>query len=216
MAPGDFLRALFERGQVRVPPVGAATAAAADWATADAVLAEWERAGRLEFPGSPPDFDLAAARWAAEQFYRACQFVVYRDAPAAVLDAALNAPCPAAPGPSQHYSVDLVFRFLPDLLRHAAGAARQDPLCYQLRGWARQWPLSSVGIANVEVADIGAISAHAGLLRLYADRIVARSDTRRLADARARAAVRAALGDYADLAPALAAALAAEDPAAAE
>ena len=47
---------------------------------------------------------------------------------------------------SAHYAVDLVFRFLPDLLGFANSANREDPVCGAIRRWAIEWPLSSVGM----------------------------------------------------------------------
>jgi hypothetical protein len=209
MPIADFLRALVEHGRVRVARFVPGGGEDQDGAAVDAVLNEWDAANRLEFPGAAPTFDRSAARWAAEQLYRASQFAVFRDVDANTIQSKLGAACPSAsPAASVHYSVDLAFRFLPDLLRHAAGVSRADPLCDQLRAWGGQWPLSSVGMPDVQVASIDVICGHAGLLRLYIDRIVVRSDVSRLADPRVRAALQAALGHYPDLAPGLTAALA--------
>jgi hypothetical protein len=146
-------------------------------------------------------------------FYRACQFAVFRDVPAEAVAGALSVPCPGATAvtavaqsPAVHYSVDVVFRFLPDLARFARSAADNDPLLEPLQRWARQWPLSSVGMAGVDGADV-AFVAHPALLALYVDRVIATRDRSRLADERVRQAVRAALGLHPQLAPDLAAAL---------
>ncbi|HUY90017.1 MAG TPA: hypothetical protein VMV10_14875 [Pirellulales bacterium] len=202
----DFLQALFEHGRVRVAAPDHAVSTS-DWSHADAVLAERHAGDRAEFPGVIPPLDRAVAHWAAEQFYRACQFAVYRDAGADRIAATLNAPCPQAPAASRHVSVDLTFRFLPDLHRLASAASQDDPLCQRLRGWAADWPLSSVGMANVNPADIGDVLEHAGLRGLYVDRIIARRDRSRLSDPRLKEAVQAALGAFSELAADLADAL---------
>ena len=206
MGQVTFLRALLEHGRVRVdPPTEKLTAA--DDAELTVVLRDWEAANRAEFPGAPPAVSWAVVQWALAQFYRACQFAVYRDVPASTVTTTLSAACPAAPRPSQHYSVDLIFRFLPDLLRLAKSTSEGDPLCDCLRCWASEWPLSSVGMAGVNQADISPVYEDAGLLRLYVDRVIARRNASRLNDPRVRSAVRAALGHFDELAPPIAAAL---------
>lgn len=199
----EFLQALFERGRVRVAAPGDAVSND-DWTKVEAILAERHAADRAEFPGDMPPLESAAARWAAEQFYRACQFAVHRDAGADQLAAALALPCPAAPAPSRHVSVDLTFCFLPDLYRLARGASEGDPLCERLRAWAAEWPLSSVGMPNVNPIGVGEFCEHGGLLQWYVDRIIARGDRSRLADSRVRGAVQTAVGNYAQLAGKLA------------
>jgi hypothetical protein len=201
-----FLAALFEHGRLRVGRWGAEDEPAGP-APALAVLVEFDQAWRLEFPGDAPPLVAEAAHWAGRVFYRACQLAVYRDVDAATGLAALAIAGPDGANPAAHYAVDLVFRFLPDLARLARSAAQADPLVEHLRGWGAAWPLSSVGMAGVAPRSIEPIAAHAGLLWLYADRIVRQADVSRLADPRVRQAVRAALGAHDDLAPALAKAL---------
>lgn len=216
MGLASFLSELFEHGRVRVDepsptPTGLRPPTADDRAAAEAVLRERDAAVRLEFPGDGPEFDANLALWGAEQFYRACQFTVYRDVPAEVVVAILSTPCPTAPLASQHYHIDLTFRFLPDLMRLARTAAANDPLCEQLKDWANRWPLSSVGMSGVEPDAAEPAWDDAGLLRLYVDRVIAARDTTRLIDPRVRRAMRAALGFYDRLAPQLAEALAKHD-----
>lgn len=172
----------------------------------EAVLIDYDSAVRHDFPGDAPALDIACAFWAARQFYLACKFAVYRDLPAEAMAQAFDEACPIASPAVRHYSVDLVFRFLPDLYRLARTASSEDPLCLQLLRWAGDWPLSSVGMSDANPSDLGPILEHRGLRKLYADRIVAREDLRRLNFPEVRAAVRAALGAFEDLAPAVAAA----------
>jgi hypothetical protein len=205
MGLAEFLQALFEHGKVRVGAPGDAIAGG-EWAYVDAVLAERHAAEGAEFPGAIPAL-APAARWATEQFYRACQFTVYRDAGVEKIAAALSQPCPAAPAATRHVSVDLVFCFLPDLYRLAHAASPGDPLCERLRTWAAEWPLSSIGMADVNPPHIDDVLEHAGLRTRYVDRIIARRDRSRLSEPRVRQAVLAALGNYRELAADLAGAL---------
>ena len=206
MGLAEFLQALFEHGKVRVGAPGDGISSA-QWAGVDAILAERHAAEGAEFPGVIPPLAPAVARWAAEQFYRACQFAVYRDAGAEKIAAALASPCPPAPAASRHVSVDLTFRFLGDLYRLAHAASPDDPLCERLRAWAAEWPLSSVGMPGVNPRNIDDVLEPVGLRTLYVDRIIARRDRSRLNDPRVRQAVLAAIGSYHELAADLAGAL---------
>jgi hypothetical protein len=238
----EFLQALFETGQVKVGPLDGSpgdglknAGAAADRAAAVSpgaldVIRGWDAANRLEFPGRAPPLAETTAVRSAEVFYRACQFAVYRDVDAQTVATLFTEPVhesidggangkPATA--ADHYTVDLVFRFLPELYRLAHRAASADPLCDGLRLWAAEWPLSSIGMAAIGAAstnpmtkgeanpdDLATVCNDEGLLRLYADRVIARRDTSRLADPRVRAAVRTALGHFDDLCPPIAKALA--------
>ena len=193
-----FLEQLFRNGQVTVPPVGT------DWefdADAERWVIEFDRAARLSLPGAAPELHPAAAAWAAQRLADACRLAIARDAGAEEIRRVFSEQCPAERSAATDYSVDLFFRHLPDLLAWAQRVAANDPLVAALRRLAGEWPLSSVGIADITPHPIDPFIAHAGLRRLYADRIIARRDSSRLADARAAEAVRSALGAHAELAP---------------
>ncbi len=205
-----FLSALFDDGRVRVPAVEPLSAG--EVAAGDAVLLEFERQYRLDLPAGMPVFDIPAARWAATRFYRACQFSVYRDMSEKTLARELDDLSGQSRSAAVHYSVDVVFRYLPDLANFAAAASEGDPLVGHLRRWARQWPLSSVGMRGVEAAPIDGFAGCPGLMRLYTDRILARQDRARLDDPRAREAVEGALGMHLELAGAIGRALESRPP----
>jgi hypothetical protein len=207
-----FLNALFDSGRVRVGPWERDSSPAALSAAAD-VLAEREALVRDEFPGDAPDFRPAAALWAATMIHRACQLAVYRDLDAVTMEKSLAAPGPDSSEAANHYSVDIVLQFLPDLTRLAQSAAADDPLVGRLRQWAVDWPYSSVGLAanmpgeRLVKSKIAPLVAHPGMLRAYADRVIERADLSRLDDPAVREAVSAALGAFPDLSPAVARAL---------
>lgn len=191
-------------------------------------LAALDAACRLEAPGIAPAFDAEAAQWAATMFCQACQFTVYRDADAETVAKAL-APPPLGrhgdPGDrvraaSLHWSIDLVFRYLPDLYRLARGLSEADPLVAQLARWARAWPLSAVGIktvangaseasasANDQATDdandqagvrdaIDEVLGHPCLAVIYVDRVIAQKDWARLIHPAVRKAVRQSFGGH--------------------
>src|SRR6185437_12009000 len=113
--------------------------------------------------------------------------------------------------PQTCYSADLAFCFLPDLIKLARGIAEEDPLVTGILALAKNFPLSSVGVAGISDMNIDAFIAHPTLRRLYADRIIEREDHSRLGHPAAREAVREALGAFPELAPKLAAMIGAEE-----
>jgi hypothetical protein len=178
----QFLERLFEDGRVMVSapePVPAD-----ELAEADGTLATLEAVYRRDLPGEPPPLSPPAARWAAVALFHACQFVACRNADEGMIAAALGSPVPAAETASLHYSVDLTFRFLPDLMRLARSDAENDPLLGYLRQWTADCPLSSVGLPDVTPKSIEPVVNHPCLLGIYRDRILARKDRSRLGDPR--------------------------------
>jgi MoxR-vWA-beta-propeller ternary system protein len=203
-----FVDALLENGRVRV---SASRSAPADLDAAVAAL-DQEVRPELAFDGPPP-LDVPVAGWALTILYRSCQSLVYRDIDADAVRDALSQPCPARKvSAAECYAADLAFRYLPDLLSLARGVAADDPLVTGLTELARQWPLSSVGVKELGEVDVSGFIGHPSLRQLYVDRIIDRQDTARLADARVREAAREALGAFPELAPRVAAALAAPAP----
>ncbi len=158
---------------------------------------------RRGLAGELPAVSLPAASWALTALYRACQFLVFRELPEEQLRAELSLPCPETPSPLVCYSVDLSLRFLPDVVRMARAANAHDPLVERLLTWATDWPLSSVGITGVTAGSIEAFIDDASLRTLYVDRILATNDQSRLSDDRVAEAVRAALGGFRELSPAI-------------
>jgi hypothetical protein len=138
----EFLGCLFRDGRVRVPKPGEIPGG--ERHRADQVLLAFEQEYRDELPATPPPVHLPAAQWAAAMFFRACQFVAFRDVNEETMPRLLAAACPPGDPPSFHYSVDLTFRYLPDLYKLARNAAQQDVLLTHLARWAVDWPLSSL------------------------------------------------------------------------
>lgn len=201
----DFYAALITDGVLMLRSEAPASAEELDAATA--YLVDHERTYRLSLAGSPPSPTESAVRWAAGAFYRASQFLVYRDLNEDALRRDLSAACPERANAAVCYSVDLVFRFLPELIRLARAASENDPLTQQLMTWAREWPLSSVGVKDVPDVRVDAFIDDPSLRTLYMDRIIATGDVSRLEDGRVREVARRALGAFPELAPKIAAAL---------
>lgn len=211
MAIDEFLISLFDNGRVRVTPPRVEEARALAAGASDAanktiqVLADCGTALAAEFPGEPPEFNPQAAFWGANVVYRSAQLAVYRGLGAEAVAAALSDPPPPNDRPETVWSVDVTLRFLPDLYRLAAGLATDDPLAVELMALAGRWPLSSVGLKNVEVDTTKHTWLdHDGLRRLYVDRVIAARDRPRCQDPRVAAAVREAVGAFPELAPEMA------------
>ena len=166
-----------------------------------AVVREWDAVQRNELAFTAPELSLAAAEWAAVRFYRGCQALICREVSPQDLRRFFAEPCPEPASAATVYSVDLIFRFLPDLVKLAQQVERGDPLVVELLQLARMWPLSSVGLAEVGEVEAAPILAHPSLRQLYTDRILAANDLARLRDPAVRRAVQSSLGLFPELAP---------------
>lgn len=198
---GGFLHALFERGEVTVARYSGESPSAGD--DVASLLSDAESLVRSELAGDPPTFVPRAAAWATLQFYRACQFSVSRDVPPDVVLKELSGEYPGRADPDTCYSVDLIFRFLPDLYRIVNRLAPEDVLLTVVRNWAHRWPLSSVGIRLEQDFSIDDWADSFALLRLYCDRITAEDAADRVRDPRVRRLLQADLGLHHDRFPAL-------------
>ncbi len=200
----SFLSDLFEHGRVATD---SADVSADDWQRALRLLCEFERHDRSRWPEEPPEFSWQVGLWSANLLYRACHFVVQRDASPETLESTLCTKPPERPVAVTHYSADLMLRFLPGVFKLARGAAGDDPLVHILISLGRQWPLSSVGMSEVRNVDASDLVQHPCLLQMYVDRIIRASDVSRLNHPDVRQSVQAALGLYPELAPQIAAEL---------
>ena len=208
MTVARFVESLYNEGRVRVgESVGRdgqlRHPTADDLEATKTVLKEFERSYRADLPGNPPSVSDKALIWGAVTTFHTSSFLAHRDASEEVIRLALSVPCPEVTSPSVCYSVDLTFRFLPDLVRLARAVSSNDPFVSILASLARQWPLSSVGIADVGAVDVRSIVDDDCLLQIYTDRIIAAKDHSRLDEPRVRDKIRASIGLHSELAPQL-------------
>lgn len=176
-----FYQQLFTDGDVVITERDAPSPAAVE------ELTGWLLAfARFEYqPHLPPGLptpDPVAVHWSARQFYRACQFQVFRELGPELLHTELESQSSLSHSPAAVLGIDLCFRFLPDLFRIVRGSAPADPLIPILEAWAREWPLSSVGIP----LQPPLVAAHWEFLQsvplhtLYLERIIRTRTTDRL------------------------------------
>lgn len=105
MSAVSFVRALLERGVVRVPGLGQTPD---DWLVAVEML---DIALRPEMPFDPPPLDRPAAIWGLRMFWHGCQFLANREVDGERVMRVLSEPCPKRPAAAVCYSVDLALRF---------------------------------------------------------------------------------------------------------
>ena len=195
-----FLTDLFESGHARVPLIAHTEA---DFRSARAQELLWERAQvtRLSAPHNTPEVDLEAALEAAHWMFLACQLYVDRSQSTDHLMQVLDESQLVQGRPSVVYSVDLCLSFLPDLARHAHQHAHKDPLVVTLKRLACAWPLSSVGIPDLDISSETLnpwFDKDRSLQQLYLDRILSADDASRLQDERVTRRIRDAVGMYQD------------------
>ena len=195
----DFVKQLYTTGRVRLP--SSEPSSLAELHAALQWLGESESNWREHLPRLPPPLEKEALQWSVQNLYRAAQLAVFRHLGPHEVERLKENPSPDRQSPSAVYSVDLVFRFLPDLTRIVAGMNAEDPLVEILRDWACRWPLSSVGMPEVREIDIEPILHDACLRGVYADRILETEDTSRLSDPRVLELIRGVLGAYPELSP---------------
>ncbi|EEF58749.1 hypothetical protein [Pedosphaera parvula] len=171
---------------------------------AEEVLKEMDRLYRSHLPGKAPDFVPEAALWGAKMLYRGCQFLVCRDIDGDIVSKAMQEACPLPHSPATDYSVDLTFRFLPDLIGMTRGVSSGDPLLQALLKIATEWPLSSVGVTGVEGVNVSHFISDRCLRQLYIDRILERNDLTRLGSLEVNQAIKESLGAHVELCPTVA------------
>lgn len=206
----SFLHRLSEDGRAVVSTLPSPSAP--DAGDAVAVLEQTDRIARDELTFELPAFQPEPALWAARLFRDLCRLTACRDLGEDEIQRACASACPDAEGPGAAWSVDLTLRHLPKLFELARHLSNADPLIDQLKRLAREWPLSSVGLPGLEGIDPGTIAGHAGLRRLYADRILAARDRSRLGHPVIDEMLRADLGAHSQLAPEIADALLKHEP----
>jgi len=194
MKLATFLRDLGEGGQVTVAgQIGPFDAA--DLHESEQILRCNYAEDALEMPGTAPDFSPEAALWGAQYLYCAAQLTVLRDLGGEVVAEYLK-DYPGPVTPAVIYSVDLTFRYLPDLIRLAKGLAPGDVLVATLRDAARHWSFSSVGTEVAGEVNVEGIFEHPSLGAAYVDRIIRERDTRRIQSQTIHQLIRQALGQY--------------------
>ncbi len=177
----DFLSRLLHEGSVVFREAPAPLPAAGASHHALSLLTQAFERVRLDVAGPEIAFDPGAAGEAAEFVRQACWAMVCRTERVQDLGRRLVLrTSPAKASPSTHLSIDLIFRFLPQVLHRARGIDPGDALVTMIADALRAWPLSGV-LADLDEAPLDpkalGFGGHPGLLLLYAERLAAHDRT---------------------------------------
>ena len=157
---------------------------------------------QLDVSAGMPQADRQSTCRACAVLYDLCRFVINRHLVVESMTAAATPWDSSAATPEQIFGVDVAFRYLHAVHRQAAERNPQDPLLHQLLVHARSRPLAAVGIPGTG-DDPGTLLEHPSLRALYVDRVIARGDIGRARHPRVLPHLRAAVGAFPDLVPAL-------------
>lgn len=174
-----FARRLLDSGGVLVPSLAVVLdPTETDQQQTLERLAGAEAMLRREGPDGLPPWQPEAAFWALQFFGWAAVTILDRSLDQTQPPSFRGDP-PDPADPANHWSVDVVLRFLPELAHRSELAAPQDALQETLRAVAARWPLSAVGmdVAFTE-ASLQVVLGDAGLRRHMVDRVIARQDHR--------------------------------------
>lgn len=211
MSLAGFITTLYHEGVARVPVIRDASALRSEpGAEASTVFSEdelaagvdalvsCERLVRADWPSSPPPFDPRVAVSTAAFLFDAARLVLSRQVPEEVADSLLSARRIDGASASAHYSVDVLGRYLPDLFLLAGGPLSDDPVVRHLKRFGADWPLSSVGLADVKVdeARVEVVLNDDALRGAYIDRVLGRVDLGRLRHEPVAEAARLAIGPH--------------------
>lgn len=131
---------------------------------------QWES---LEFPFQVPAFNEEAALWAAEIVYLSAQLILYRKDDTEELEG-LFPDLKIEVETGSILSVDLCFRFIPDMLLELKHIDSEDPLIEILEKQLKKWHFSAIKYDfDVEGLDLNWIFSSSCMKQLYMDRIVA-------------------------------------------
>ena len=152
----------------------------------------------LDHPYTVPEFDPAAAVWAAKTVYVTAQLMLYRENRADDLQALL----PAFPGeitPSAVLSADLCLRFFPSILFQLKVIDTADALIPLLEAELHRWHYSGLQYPlETDKLDFTVIATNECLGQLYTNRIIDYKKIQLAKHPACKDRIVASLGLYAD------------------
>lgn len=142
-----------------------------------------------------PQFSQESAWWSLQYFFYVVQFTCIRSFTEEQVLAILK-DFEGEETVETIYSVDLIFRQLPNILNLAKGLAPDDVLVKCIHQQIEKWCLSSVGISLENYTHESLILENKALKILYIDRIIEKKDKKRLDNPLINEQVLIALGGY--------------------
>lgn len=152
----------------------------------------------LDYPGTSPEYDGAAAIWGARTVYVASQLLLYRENRSDELPLLL----PAYGGnrtAGAILSADICLRFLPDILQQAKLIDPDDSLAILLENHLLSWHYSGIGYPlPAEQLNMALVLNNATLQQLYVNRVIARKRRQLALLPALQPLVMAAMGNFAN------------------
>jgi MoxR-vWA-beta-propeller ternary system domain bpX4 len=177
----EFAEVLFTTGQVVTGRWQPAKPSAREKAAAFAKQVNQIRV--LNAPYTPPPLDLDAALWSLEVLAWCCCLYADRVQTDTRLPLELKQNQPPGTNPTEHWSVDLGFRFLHSFLGRCKRVAPNDLLLAEVLDVAVHWPLAIVGSTTltgtavaVDHSKLQIVVASDCLRTILIDRIIERND----------------------------------------
>lgn len=159
-------------------------------------LHEEYRTEALNYPHEAPDFDEAAALWAAQTVYWAAQFILYRENNAEDLEKILT-DFEGQTSPSAMLSADLCLRFLPVMLVQLKMIDPEDEMVEILEEILYRWHYSGVNCSlDIEKLDMSYVMDNACVLQLYLNRIIEYKKTKLAENDMFKSHIKSNLGMY--------------------
>lgn len=161
------------------------------------ILEKYYQEDKLEMPYLAPEFLPSAGLWAIKYFYYSIQSALLREIDEKTISDLLK-DFELEKSPEAIYSVDLVFRHLPQLFDFIRALAPDDFLVKCIKEIAIKWPFSSVGIDFEDDFNIDNILKNKSLTYSYIDRIISYKDIKRIKNQKIMNLVEEVLGNYSE------------------
>lgn len=159
------------------------------------VLENYYHEDKLEMPYKAPEFNIDACLWSAKYLYCATHLVILRELDNTKIEEFLqdfNGKITA----DVIYSVDLCFRYLPQVFNFAKNLSPEDFLVKKLTKTAYDWGFSSFGIELEPPFDSKEILKNKSLTYAYIDRILENKDKKRIDTNEISNLLKEATGNY--------------------
>lgn len=165
----EFVSGVVTAGHARLrePP----TMTPADREPLLAVLQRAQHVERLSLAGPSLNFVPETALMASAFTARACWYLVHRGDANAEVERTLALP-PQPRTAAEHFTGDVMYRFLPVVHRRARALDPRDVLTTRLQEHFLRWPLSGV-LSDLDDGPVEPVdfAGHRGLALLYAERL---------------------------------------------
>ncbi len=169
-----FTRELFETGTVIAEPWNSQAEFSSELVE---VIERAHARAQAEAAFQSPELDLNAAAWSLNVLAWGSALFINRTEVNTELPAVLANAEPRGETASEHWSVDLGFRFFHSLIVRCRRAGPYDSLVQQLIAVGSRWPLATVGVhTEVDLHKLEVLLLDRCLRSLLIDRVVERND----------------------------------------